>query len=176
MREGGKTMNDQIYLIVAENGLFKIGITGNISQRYQTLKNACPCQLELFLWVEGDKNIEKELLVKFAKKRIRGEWFALDKEDLLQVLCHLQPVIDDNIKQYITQAVQYLDEWGFFELGRLKLRNENINRALTVLSRTMDVPNIINAKPELIAHQFSNMVVSNGGGVFVINKQEVAGE
>lgn len=71
---------DAITYVIKTDAYYKIGCTTNIAQRIQSLKNGCPTEITLLFTI--DKNVETELHRMFASKRIRGEWFALDDNDI----------------------------------------------------------------------------------------------
>ena len=68
------------YLFTDKSGLFKIGKSRNVGERFRSLSIGSP-SLQKVLVIPFD--VEKELHVKFDNKRVVGEWFKLDKEDLL---------------------------------------------------------------------------------------------
>ena len=75
-----------VYLIQADNGLTKIGNSENPEERLSQLQQNSPCQLNLYYcqFVKNSKHLEKFLHVKFASKRVRGEWFNLSADELAQ--------------------------------------------------------------------------------------------
>ncbi len=67
-----------IYFIQAgDDGLIKIGSSTNVNQRLNALQSASPEKLRLLVSINDNKDnsLEKQLHSKFAKDRIRGEWF-----------------------------------------------------------------------------------------------------
>lgn len=72
------------------NNLYKIGIANDVIFREKTLSGSIP-QIKTILVL--DKNIEKYLHNKFLNKRIRGEWFELNSDDILSL------VMDYNFKK-----------------------------------------------------------------------------
>lgn len=75
------------YLMVDSNtGLTKIGFSVNPKKREVTLQSEKPT---ISLLKICDNNVEHELHVKYATKRVRGEWFRLSNKD-----------IDDIVSQY----------------------------------------------------------------------------
>ena len=62
---------------------YKIGISTNVETRYKRLRTDAP-QLQLLHTVESFKMRDDEYLLHshFRKKRLTGEWFALDESDL----------------------------------------------------------------------------------------------
>lgn len=74
-----------VYLVRAENGLIKIGITKkDFEARLSNLRSISPVRLELVKveWVKNAKAVEKELHQRFEDNRQHGEWFDLLDEDL----------------------------------------------------------------------------------------------
>ncbi len=112
-----------LYIVAARNGLFKIGKTTNPQTRIPQIKAASPIECEALSIIKYDDSIvdlESELHIKFARKKVRGEWFALDKDDLL-------PLVSSDIE---TKALlDKLQTWGFFELGMNELANNGIIKA-----------------------------------------------
>lgn len=73
-----------VYLIRASNGVVKIGKTRNLAQRLKDLNTASPLDLELLgsvYYALGDQ-LELELHAQYADKRIKGEWFDLNEDDI----------------------------------------------------------------------------------------------
>ena len=78
-----------VYVLRAENGLFKIGRSRNPMQRVQELSGTTgPVEIELILshYVADCAKSERELHAAFTDKRARGEWFALDVFDLMRIV------------------------------------------------------------------------------------------
>ena len=72
-----------LYLMKADNGLYKIGISTNPANRHKSLSTG-PIAVNL-IWskeLPDAPQIEKTLHWRFRSKRIRGEWFNLDKADI----------------------------------------------------------------------------------------------
>ena len=121
-------MKDYIYIVIAQNGLFKIGETTSVPERFAQIKSANACNVEPFFYFEGSPEFEKELHILFAKKRVRGEWFALDYEDLkslVEIANEKIPLLNRN---YILRLIDEMNAWGFFELGKYELA-KNVSQA-----------------------------------------------
>lgn len=72
----------KIYFLCSDNKI-KIGYTkGSIEKRIQQLKTGSPNEIYKLGWMQGDKEKEKELHIKFSVYRIRhnGEWFLGEQE------------------------------------------------------------------------------------------------
>lgn len=72
-----------VYLIMAENGLTKIGKTKNITQRIHTIKTSSPEKIEVYrVYKSTDYHkLEKVLHMTFKDNRVLGEWFNLSEDD-----------------------------------------------------------------------------------------------
>lgn len=72
-----------IYFIQpARGGPVKIGWTeASVAQRVRDLQVGNPEELYLRHWMAGDRYVEKDLHVRFADWRLRGEWF-IPNEDM----------------------------------------------------------------------------------------------
>lgn len=64
-----------VYFIGPRLGPIKIGKAADVKKRLSGLQTSCHEALIVFGVVKGDYNLEKSLHQKFAKLRIRGEWF-----------------------------------------------------------------------------------------------------
>lgn len=65
--------------IIFDSRHYKIGKTKDLKLRLESMKTSNP-YIKLLLFLE--KDIEKELHVKFKSKNVTGEWFDLSFEDL----------------------------------------------------------------------------------------------
>ena len=69
-----------VYLIGSKcEQVMKIGISGNVNSRLQSLQASNALDLDLLFCVEGDSKLEAKMLAKFSHLKIRGEWFSWDK-------------------------------------------------------------------------------------------------
>lgn len=77
-----------VYLIHADNGLYKIGSTADPDDRMRTFKLRLPFDVEYEHLIETEDRgaLERLLHRRFASKRInKGEWFRLDDEDVAYI-------------------------------------------------------------------------------------------
>lgn len=74
-----------VYFVTCrEIGMVKIGCARNPFARLATLQTAFPLELKIEAHMEGAYGREKEMHERFAKDRVRGEWFRITPEiDLL---------------------------------------------------------------------------------------------
>jgi len=78
-----------VYLIQAENGLYKIGMTiGSAKQRLETLQTGSPVRLELCHTIPASNpiDLERQLHTYFSAKHHHGEWFALSQDDVEYIM------------------------------------------------------------------------------------------
>ena len=80
-------MEPCVYILHDGQGHYKIGKTTDLENRMKALAIQLPFKCEqvgLFgpMTVERMHKAERELHVHFASKRLNGEWFALDQDDL----------------------------------------------------------------------------------------------
>ena len=79
---------DPVFVYIIEtNNKYKIGIAGDLSNRVRQITTSSPYQVTVLYYHKMNSRksaIEKEKLLhdKFSTKRLRGEWFELDKDDL----------------------------------------------------------------------------------------------
>lgn len=79
-----------VYLIKAA-GLYKIGYSSNLPQRLKALQSATADKLEIVASWPGSLITEHRAHQKFASKRVHGEWFELNDQDLEALNLFLQP-------------------------------------------------------------------------------------
>lgn len=79
-----------IYLLRAENGLYKIGMAKELDRRVVQIGIQVPFSVELVHSVEVRDRVLTEALYheRFRNKRVKGEWFRLDEEDLEWLKAH----------------------------------------------------------------------------------------
>lgn len=82
-----KRMPCFLYLMRAENGLIKIGIAANPQKRLGEINVGSPIEVVL-LHAFPDvlaRTSETEFHRLFASKRVKGEWFSLDDNDIAYI-------------------------------------------------------------------------------------------
>lgn len=83
-----KTKPGYIYILKADNGLYKIGLTNSPAPRISSLIKQSPVKAELLHLIptEDMKPAEDRLHAKYAHLRRIGEWFALTDTDVRWLL------------------------------------------------------------------------------------------
>lgn len=81
-----------VYLIEHELGPVKIGRSNSPVRRLNDL-DVGPYQLRLIGILHSDDSakLESELHIRFQNKKIRGEWFALDVDDVEYIFNEYDP-------------------------------------------------------------------------------------
>jgi len=80
-----KRGNYKTYVMIDLNSnLYKIGKAYNPQVREVTLQSEKP-SVKLIM-INDSADLESRLHLEFSKKRVRGEWFSLDKSDLTKIL------------------------------------------------------------------------------------------
>jgi|GEM_PF-4444201 len=77
-----------VYVVEAYGlGLYKIGASTNLPQRFCSIKTSCPVKIKILGWILADKPfaLEAKLHDEFADKREQGEWFRLSDSDLTAI-------------------------------------------------------------------------------------------
>lgn len=76
-----------VYLFRAENGVYKIGSSKDPTARLQGFATL-PFGLDLIHQMPSNdpRWVERMLHKRFALKRVRGEWFALDERDVTAIV------------------------------------------------------------------------------------------
>jgi uncharacterized Zn finger protein (UPF0148 family) len=73
-----------VYLMIAENGLYKIGRARNVQNRLTMLNRDIPYKTELVHHFASANYIKAELYMheKFSKERVKYEWFNLSQDQI----------------------------------------------------------------------------------------------
>lgn len=73
-----------VYLMAGSCGLYKIGMSNNPTRRVREVQMESPWRVMLLhQWAVSEMlSAERVLHEKFAAKRVRGEWFALDASEV----------------------------------------------------------------------------------------------
>lgn len=76
-----------VYVLRSPTGAFKIGYASDPADRLRTFTVKLPFEVEYELLIKTDdmRGLEAELHEYHADKRINGEWFALDANDLAEL-------------------------------------------------------------------------------------------
>lgn len=88
LRPSSRDTSGYVYLIREMNeGHFKIGLTSNPEDRLNHFSVKLPFKVEHTCLIEtGDMyTLEAQLHDRFADKRVDGEWFALEPEDVAYI-------------------------------------------------------------------------------------------
>ncbi|MCU7997419.1 MULTISPECIES: GIY-YIG nuclease family protein [unclassified Shewanella] len=92
---GSNPIKGFVYVIESEYG-FKIGKTINIKNRTKLFSVKLPFEIKLIHYAEFDdySSAEREMHLHFSNKRLEGEWFDLDKDDIdyIKTLGVIQPL------------------------------------------------------------------------------------
>lgn len=104
---------------------YKIGITNNVQDRLQHLQTANSAKLELLNSVKTSDPplLEKELHLKFAVKRLEGEWFKLTNVDVEYIINRF-----NDIKTLESEKLQE-ESWFEDELNRLTKPTRNSKKS-----------------------------------------------
>lgn len=82
------TRGGYLYIIqLGETNVYKIGVSINPSRRLKELQSKSPIHLRIIYGKFGHdyESIEKYFHWVFRKKRIKGEWFELNQDDIIRI-------------------------------------------------------------------------------------------
>jgi len=89
LREGTIKRNPEgyVYLLKTYDGLYKIGRTVDPDNRLRTfsVKLPFPVEYEYLIRCKDRFETERALHQQFSHKRVNGEWFRLDQNDIEQI-------------------------------------------------------------------------------------------
>ena len=75
-----------LYVMVAETGYAKVGITKNLKQRLNAIQNGNPHEVSVY-WSRcyhgQSRIIEQTTLKHFAESRLRGEWLDVPPDEIV---------------------------------------------------------------------------------------------
>lgn len=74
--------NDVVYFITNNNGSIKIGYTGCLKTRLCAVQLGCDTYCEIIATIKGGKELERQSHEYFKDKRLSGEWFLINEEDI----------------------------------------------------------------------------------------------
>ena len=84
-----KNESGLVYLLksVQDDPVYKIGVTNNIDKRLPQIATKLPFKVKLEHKIEHDNiyQLESDLHNKFSDKRLNGEWFSLEMEDITYI-------------------------------------------------------------------------------------------
>ena len=88
-----------VYLLRADNGLYKIGVSIDPSKRLKGLRTGSPDKLVLIHTIKTDSayGAERAFHKRYEHKRVRAEWFALDEKDVTFIRS-IENVSDDTLR------------------------------------------------------------------------------
>lgn len=78
----------EVYIAEATNGLFKIGVSSDAKARVKGLNSQSPIDIKLlatYSFGEKSQYMEHRLQRRFASKRVKGEWYRLNQNELQQL-------------------------------------------------------------------------------------------
>lgn len=75
--------------VLAGFGYYKIGYSNDVRSRVANMNTATPIDLVpvFAFWTDAPQALERELHEKFARQRVRREWFQLTRADLEELAC-----------------------------------------------------------------------------------------
>ncbi len=76
-----------VYLVQSPTGTYKIGRAKNVSDRMSMFHVKLPFEIALLHTIEcrNYHTAESELHARYASKRVNGEWFSLDDQDVADI-------------------------------------------------------------------------------------------
>jgi hypothetical protein len=77
-----------VYLMQAENGIYKIGMAKNVEDRRKSLEREIPLKMKVihYFFSENCRKAERHLHTVYADLRLRYEWFTLSDEHVSMII------------------------------------------------------------------------------------------
>lgn len=79
LREHPRRKQRRVYFARSGNKV-KIGVATKVNGRISTIQSGSPAKIELLACIPGGVEMERKMHMRFAKLRIRGEWFRYKGE------------------------------------------------------------------------------------------------
>jgi hypothetical protein len=124
-----------VYFIrIANTPIVKIGMSTDPERRLKDIQWGCPCPLELVGWIKcrDAQLFESFFHQKFSNVRLKGEWFLLDKPEIIILLKEFEK----RKRIYFTDS-----EWEYFALKNPQMF---LNNTPTEISRQFIMNTIFN--------------------------------
>lgn len=102
--------NDVIYFITNNKGSIKVGYTSSIRTRLTAIQLGCDTYCEIIATIKGGKELEKQAHNFFKEKRLSGEWFLINEEDIYDFVSSSK--LRSSIKYYETIKGLLFDIWN----------------------------------------------------------------
>ena len=123
----------RIYIMTADDGLYKIGVSSNVEKRRDTLQRANGKQLNIIYKSEKMNNcykLESKIHKKYDKYRTIGEWFDFTNENIEEIIKFINEKIDsegdfsDKSKNEKVITMEELGEKFRNTVGKIILQNK----------------------------------------------------
>jgi predicted GIY-YIG superfamily endonuclease len=89
-----------VYLLMAENGICKIGLTHqDIKRRVEQIERDVPLKMEVlhYFYTKNCRKAEIHLHTKYAEQRIKYEWFKLSEEQIKRIMEIADESLDEEL-------------------------------------------------------------------------------
>ena len=103
--EAGKCIPRSLYVVLAEDGLVKIGVTKNIYHRVKGIRNSGHGKVVDYFVTEKCKNsysIEKMIHDELKECMISGEWFDIPYKSAVDCVKEIFDVYTDKCKESVS--------------------------------------------------------------------------
>jgi hypothetical protein len=109
------------------DGYVKIGVSSEVRRRLSQLQTGSPTDLELMGWLKSrdDYGLESRLHREYGAYKIRGEWFSIDQDDVLEQLMRHQGFVPRNADAF--EIVGY-DRDGIPEYSKRQIKHTAASR------------------------------------------------
>lgn len=101
--------------VVGFDEYVKIGFTRDFAARHNALQEGLPRKLETFVLIQGEVADERALHRRFAKYRLRGEWFAFAGELAKWIEQHCGGSLSERRVRRTERAQVLMSELGLYQ-------------------------------------------------------------
>jgi len=136
-------MSAGVYLIRADNGLYKIGQTVNIERRLAALRRMSAVGLVLVHMIQttDPHHVEAALHAQFKHCRVVGEWFRLSAGDVAVITAPTYAVARRAPRRRTWELLPISAEPTRMTAQELRQRREALGLSVGELAREFDVEN-----------------------------------
>lgn len=153
-KEDYKAKATSLYL-VQSSGYTKIGVTNDINNRLKAFRGSSPHEVTLhsIYDVYCPYTLEAFLHAKYSSKRVQGEWFTLEDEDITNIVKYITATVVDGV-------------WAGDTIQEAPVTIECVNAYPTAMpkrttSKYVDKPKITTDHSLVIEHDRTNQIEAN---------------
>ncbi len=163
-------MSGYVYVVSNCSGHYKIGRTNNVESRIRAIQTSNPSSIELIVYFHSDDNVslEKELHCLFSSKRVNGEWFMLDNNDIDLLKSRDKAILGEHKKPMF-----YIRHDALFRIATNENLTPDSKRVFAVLIKNLSIGNIFNISQKEISDELAIDEQRVSRGIKILRDNEI---